>query len=303
MLALVGCTSQAAQGVRFSGEPQPVGLGELGACNESGKASTVDPRAPMVVLVHGCNYSQGRFAALSEVFALHDQQTLCFRYNDRRRIGDVALELNRALGKLAAQLERSELTVLGHSQGGLVARAAVALAHQQPLNTRRGPLRLSLVTVSAPFSGIRAASDCGALWLHITSLGTTLAVCRVVAGAKWRDIHARSQLVQSPGRLATQVDAHLEIRTDERDTCRTIGPDGLCSHSDYVFSLGEQHNERVDADPRVTTDLVAAGHVEIVGDKAMPPLKLLVALQRHGVLNPTPAPKQAALQALLTRLF
>lgn len=70
-----------------------------------------------------------------------------------------------------------------------------------------------------------------------------------------------------------------------------------------MFSLREQHNERVDADARVTPVLVAAGHAEIVGRDDSPLRKLLSLLQRHGVLDATPADRQVALQALLERLF
>jgi hypothetical protein len=193
--------------------------------------------------------------------------------------------------------------VLGHSQGGLVARTAMALQDAQPLLTQRGPLQVSLVTVSAPFNGIEAAADCGSKWLHALTLGTTLAVCRAIAGPKWRDIHPHARLVQQPGQLSELVSSHIEIRTDERNTCRTLRPDGRCAEGDYVFSIREQHNAKVDDDVRVTSDLVAAGHAEIVGKAEAPPHKLLSLLQQHGVLNATPADKQAALQALLERLF
>jgi pimeloyl-ACP methyl ester carboxylesterase len=302
-LALVACTSQPSPGIRFNGSSQLHALGELASCTAPVTAKSIDPAVPTVVLVHGCNASQGRFRALSELFELHGQQTLCFRYDDRRRLGDVARELNGALTSLAARLERSELTVLGHSQGGLVARAAVALADEHPLHTRSGPLELSLVTISTPFNGIEAAADCGAKWLHVVTLGGTLAVCRAIAGAKWRDIHPHAQMVREPGRLFTQVSSHLEIRTDERNTCRVRGADGRCALPDYVFSVTEQRNQRVDDDRRVTPELVAAGHAEIVGKDGAPPHKLLAVLQRRGVLGATPAHKQVALQELLKRLF
>jgi pimeloyl-ACP methyl ester carboxylesterase len=300
--ALAACSSPAAQ-LQLAGSRELRESGELGPCGGPKQAQALDRSAALVVLVHGCNASQGRFAALADLFELHGQQTLCFRYDDRRRVGEVARELRAAISGLAARLERTELTVLGHSQGGLVARTAMALQDAQPLLTQRGPLQVSLVTVSAPFNGIEAAADCGSKWLHALTLGTTLAVCRAIAGPKWRDIHPHARLVQQPGQLSELVSSHIEIRTDERNTCRTLRPDGRCAEGDYVFSIREQQNAKVDDDVRVTSDLVAAGHAEIVGKAEAPPHKLLSLLQQHGVLNATPADKQAALQALLERLF
>jgi pimeloyl-ACP methyl ester carboxylesterase len=303
LISQVGACSRTAAGVGPSGAGDLYAAGQLGPCSPSGHTKPVDPRGALAVLVHGCNASQGRFTALADLFELHGQQTLCFRYDDRRRVGDVARELRGALAELAGQREIADLTVLGHSQGGLVARAALARSQPEPLASRAGPLNISLVTVSAPFHGIEAAADCGARWLHALSLGATLAICRAIAGPKWRDIHPHAELVQHPGQLSGQVGSHIEIRTDERNTCRTVAADGKCVEADYVFSLQEQKNLVVDDDLRVTPDLVAAGHAEIVGREDAPPRKLLSVLQRHGVLGATPADKQAALQALFERLF
>lgn len=276
---------------------------ELTSCGATGPSKRFDPRAPLVVLVHGCNASQGRFSALATLFAWHGQQTLCFRYDDRRRVGEVAQELLSALSRLAPRLEHTDLTVLGHSQGGLVARTALALSAARPIETRRGRLQISLVTVSAPFNGIDAAADCGSRWLHALTFGSTLAICRAIAGPKWRDIHPHAALVEHPAPLPVRVVSHLEIRTDERNTCRSLRPDGGCAQDDYVFSIREQENPRVDHDSRVRRDTVAAGHAEIVGGDNAPPSKLLSVLQRHGVLRATPVDKQGELQALLQRLF
>jgi pimeloyl-ACP methyl ester carboxylesterase len=297
------CAHHAGAGVQFANEPALAAVGELGPCDATQAPKRIDPRADLVVLVHGCNASHARYHALAALFELHDQQTLCFRYDDRRRVGDVARDLRASLAKLAAHLERREITILGHSQGGLMTRVALASADQPPLITRRGPLKVSLVTVSTPFNGIQAAADCGRKWLHALTLGTTYAVCYAIAGSKWRDIHPSAALVMKPAPLGAFVQSHVEIRTDERDTCRRWTHDGRCARSDYVFSVDEQRNPRVDDDRRVTPELLVAGHAEIVGQEDTPPRKLLTALQRHGLLRSTPAHKEPALQALLKRLF
>jgi pimeloyl-ACP methyl ester carboxylesterase len=299
---LAACTS-SLPAAHVGATSEPGASGELTSCGTLHPGKPIDPRAPLVVLVHGCNASQGRFSALADLFELHGQQTLCFRYDDRRRVGEVAEELLSALARLAERRERTDLTVLGHSQGGLVARTALALSAARPLDTLRGHLQMSLVTVSAPFNGIDAAADCGSRWLHAITFGATLAICRAIAGPKWRDIHPHARLVERPEPLAVRVVSHLEVRTDERNTCRARRPDGRCGEDDYVFSIREQENAKVDHDQRVRRDTVAAGHAEIVGGDDAPPRKLLSVLQRHGVLNATPADKQGELQALLERLF
>ena len=62
------------------------------------------PNRPLTILVHGCNASGGRFGALAEVFELHEQQSLCFRYNDRARITTVAQELRSAIDEVSKRM-------------------------------------------------------------------------------------------------------------------------------------------------------------------------------------------------------
>ncbi len=301
---LVACSGVTQREVQIGSAAQLRRFGALGSCQPSGERVVLDPAAPLIVLVHGCNASQGRFRSLSEIFELHGQQTLCFRYDDRRRIHEVGRELASALGQMTHELSSPVFTLLGHSQGGLVARAAAVELARRPLATRNAEAaQLHLVTVSAPFNGIRAAADCGTTWLHVLSLGTTLGVCRAIAGAKWRDIHPRALLVRSPRGLPAQVVSHLEIRTDERNSCRRHSADGRCARTDFVFSVAEQQNLLIERDPRVRAALVRAGHSQIVGTDDAPPRQLLGLLQRYQVLRPTPGDRRIALAALLERLF
>jgi hypothetical protein len=125
----------------------------------------------------------------------------------------------------------------------------------------------------------------------------------MATGSNWSEIHPGSDMVRDPAPLWPGVSAHLTVMTDERDTCRRRGPGGECQESDFVFSLDEQQNEILLDDPRVRSEQIAAGHVEIVGDAGQRPDKLVEALQRHGILAQTPPDKRAALDALLDRLF
>lgn len=72
---------------------------------------------------------------------------------------------------------------------------------------------------------------------------------------------------------------------------------------DEIFSLEEQRNEQVETDPRVKRREVKAGHVEIVGDKRVAPLKLIAILQHEQVINPTPATQIAAFNFRLKQIY
>jgi pimeloyl-ACP methyl ester carboxylesterase len=303
LLLAPACTATPSAPLQF-GTDDSASIAGLGPCSASTQSQAkLDPDKPVTVLVHGCNASGGRFRALAQVFELHDQPTLCFSYDDRTRVTKVAEQLRSALTELERHLHSHAITVLGHSQGGLVARAALSDAARGSSSPHNEALQVRLVTVSSPFAGVRWAKDCGSGWLHAVTLGTTLGICRVIAGAKWKDIHPGAGLVQHPGALEGAVREHVEIVTDERNTCRVKRLDGSCGQDDYVFSIAEQQNPRVDADQRVSSQIIAAGHSEIVGDEAVEPHKLVTILQSRGVLAPTPEEKQSALQALLERLF
>jgi hypothetical protein len=288
--------------IRLAGAPPPVRIDGLGACSfERPSELYLDPRRPVVVLVHGCFASGGRFRSLAEVFALHEQQTICFNYDDRERITKSGARLARALGELGRYIQSRQILVLGHSQGGLVARWALSGASGEPQTD--GGTEYGLVTVSSPFNGIAAASDCGSRLYHALSLGITVGVCHAVTGAKWIEIHPRAALVTAPPALRPAVQDHLTVITDERESCRRAGPDGRCLEDDFVFSLEEQAIERLLFDRRVRTEEVAAGHVEIVGAPGVRPTKLLSILKRHGILEQTPSGRELAFEALLRRLF
>jgi hypothetical protein len=67
--------------------------------------------------------------------------------------------------------------------------------------------------------------------------------------------------------------------------------------------LQEQRNAAIDRDPRARVEEVAAGHIEIVGDQRVAPVKLIAILQRNGILNPTQPQRRADLGLLLKKLY
>jgi hypothetical protein len=299
---LAGCSPVATTAPLDFGNGDTLRFSGLAACSPNQPpVQEIDPDAPLVLLVHGCYSSGGRFRSLADVFELHGQQTLCFNYDDRNSLQESAEQLRVGLRGLQRHMRDKHVTLVGHSQGGLIAR--VALSGPAPLEHGDSLPRYRLVTVSSPFAGIRAASDCGSLAMHVLTLGISAAACQVVTGSDWNEIHPRAELVRNPLRLWPTVTSHLAVVTDERTSCRHYGPTGECEKSDFVFEVTEQSNPRLLEDPRVKTVQIEAGHVEIVGESGIRPDKLVDTLQRHGILAPTPPERRQALLLLLRTLF
>jgi hypothetical protein len=261
----------------------------------------LNSQEPIIVIVHGCFSSAGRFRSLADVFAFHGQQIVCFNYDDRASLTDSSKELITALEKLSAAFPKPDLTVIGHSQGGLVARRA--LIEERSDRIAIDGASFELVTISAPFAGIEAAAHCGSKTLAWLSLGLTKPICRIITGQKYREIHQNSDFIMNPGQLNSFVTEHLRIVTDETDTCRNYNDRGECIEDDFVFSVGEQSQTMIDAYPGTLPVLIKAGHVEIVGDGGTAPEKLISVLQQQGYMRTTPAEDKEALAALLTDLY
>lgn len=274
----------------------------LGPCTDNpDRRLHLNTNSPTVILVHGCFGSAGRFRALSQVFAFHGQQTACFTYNDRDSLMKSSAQLITALQQLSKVMQNRHYTIIGHSQGGLISRKALIEGRKPSLVNDN--LDLRLVTISAPFSGIAAASHCGSPLAKVLSLGLIVPVCYAISGAKWYEITDASEFIRHPGNLLPQVDDYLKVVTDERNVCRRVDDDGYCLKYDDIFSLAEQYYPLIDKDPRVTNVQVQAGHVEIVGDQAVAPVKLIQILQDHGIMKKTDGKQQAGLELLLSLLY
>ncbi|MBX3621328.1 MAG: alpha/beta hydrolase [Rhizobacter sp.] len=310
VVALAGCAGvppiddPALQTLDTASLPPPdvaLQIPGLGPCTDNpDRTLRLNSHEPVHVLVHGCYGSSGRFRGLAQVLAFHGQQTACFTYNDRDSMMRSSAQLVSALDQLAQHTHNRELTVIGHSQGALVARKALVADRQHPLPGRQFDLRL--VTVSGPFGGIASAHACGSPVVRALTLGLIAPMCLIATGDKWSEITDASPFITQPGALEGQVRDYLKIVTDERGTCRRV-EGGRCVESDDIFSLSEQHQALIDGDPRTRLVQVAAGHVEIVGDERIAPLKLIELLQREGVLKPTPPEQRAHFERLLARVY
>jgi pimeloyl-ACP methyl ester carboxylesterase len=308
-VALSGCaTTQRFSALevpdpgRLPSAQRAVSVPGLRPCNDgAGRTLHIDPRQAVNILVHGCKGSTGKFRALAEVLAFHGQQTACFDYDDRDSLMVSSGQLANAVDTLAQHLEAPQITVIGHSMGGLVARKALIADHPIPL--RNTQIDLRLVTVSAPFSGIAAAQLCAVPAVRVATLGLHDFVCWLITGDNWYEITSASDFIRQPGNLSPQVRRHLKVVTDERGTCRRRLDTGRCIESDYIFSLAEQRYPPVTNAPRTTDIEVHAGHVEIVGESGVTPHKLIAVFQREGIVRATPPDRQSAFLDLLVRLY
>ncbi|MGK2927550.1 MAG: esterase/lipase family protein [Lysobacterales bacterium] len=308
-LALVGCVTPQRNAAIAATDPGQLSSAEwavnvpgLRPCNDGAETTLrLDQSQPVNILVHGCNGSTGKFHALAEVLAFHGQQSACFEYDDRDSLMVSSEQLAQAVDTLAQELDTPQLTLIGHSMGGLIARKAFITDRPERMDSKHADLRL--VTVSAPFAGIASARLCAAPFLRKATLFLNDLACWIVSGDKWYEITHASDFIQQPGVLAPQVSRHLKVVTDERGSCRRRDGTGRCLQSDYIFSLAEQRYPLVTESPLTTDVEVVAGHVEIVGESGVTPYKLIAVFQREGILRATPPERQAAFQDLLTQLY
>ena len=272
LLSLGGCaTSEPVDPVNFQIEPGrlppanvTLKIPGLTPCTDNPDHSLhLDATKPVHVLVHGCFGSSGQFRGLAQVLAFQGHQTVCFTYDDRARLARSATELRRAIDLLAAQTQVPQITVVGHSQGALIAHKSLT---ELPIAAPSRYAEMRLVTISGPFDGIAVAKTCGRTSLYPLTLGLLPLSCYALTGAKWADITFSSRFIREPGTLVPQVSSYLKIDTDERGSCRRL-EGSRCLETDEVFSLAEQRNSLLEGDRRARRVEIRAGHVEIVGDR------------------------------------
>jgi hypothetical protein len=208
--------------------------------------------------------------------------------------------LSDAIEQLALRLESPEITIIGHSMGGLIARKAFISERADPIVTQA---KLNLVTVSAPFSGIRSARFSAYPLIRIATLGINDLLSRILIGAKWREITFSSDFITKPGTLVSSVNRYLLIVTDEEGSVKEVDESGNSDGDDFVFSIEEQKLPTVSGGTPATKVVVQAGHVEIVGESGVTPLKLIRVLQDEGFINQTDTARIAQFDDLLAHLY
>jgi hypothetical protein len=274
----------------------------LSSCTSSTDTTIhLNSNEPVTVIVHGCFGSAALFRSLAQVFAFHGQQTVCFNYNDRDSLMQSSTELIKALDMLSTRMNNKKLTVIGHSQGGLISRKALIKDRQDHLSAK--DVSLQLVTISAPYAGIAAADHCGSTTMRWLTLGLIIPICKIISGDKWYEITHPSPFIQHPGTMLNQVSNHLKIVTDETGSCRKYDETGACLKDDFVFSTSEQYFGKVDSSSKIDNIEITAGHAEIVGDYREPPVKLIEVLQKKGIMRRTLPDQKDELSRLLLDLY
>jgi len=276
----------------------------LDCCDDFKQATMwLDPYKEVVILVHGCKSSTGHFSTLKDVFESRGQQAICFSYNYRDSIEDCSAQLLTAINSIIDLVNPPLITVVGHSQGGLVARRALISNRLDSLALEDTITTIRLVTISTPFNGIAASSHCGMPIFHVLSSGITVLICQAVAGSTWSEINPSSDFIIDPGKMSDKVFQHLKINTDEKGTCRNFDINGRCIEDDYVFGLNEQYTNAVDADKRVVNIELAAGHAQVVGKPGQPPFELIHQLEKSKVLREQTFLSSLDDAALLAQLY
>jgi hypothetical protein len=301
-LILVSCSTH--QKVLFKGRDGLTSpLSYLDDCDDyEQQLVQLDPNREVILLVHGCKASSRRFLTLKKVVESRGQQAICFNYDYRARLEESAGKLLKAINQLNILIGPPQLTIIGHSQGGFVARRAL-IVERNDSNLLDDIKSIRLVSISTPFNGITASAHCGLKTLHILSGGMTLLICQGIAGAIWSEVHPRASFINQPGKLVDAVYDHIKIVTDERDTCRNRDPSGTCVESDFVFTLEEQYHPLVDNDHRVTNVVLRAGHALAVGSEGHPPHQLIEVLEKHNLIRQDFAVSESEKRALLVKLY
>ena len=284
--------------------PEPdlkLNIAGLGPCDDNPDRSLqLNSQHPVNVLVHGCYGSAGRFRMLSQVLAFHGQQSVCFSYNDRDSMMLSSRQLADAVEQLGSHFDTPQITILGYSQGGLVARKALVTDRSDPVDA---VAKLRLVTVASPLSGINASRHCANPLLRVITLGLHDAACWIISGDKWYEITPASDFIRQPGALNASVENYLQVSTDETGSCRRLDDEHACIEDDFVFTLEEQALPAVNVGTIATNIEVKAGHIEIVGGNGIEPVKLIQVLQQQGYLHPTDPSRTALFKALLAQLY
>lgn len=230
----------------------------------------LDPRRPVVVWVHGYDPAQGEADPLLRDLERRGHQLVRFRYDWRERMDRSADTLVRAVRALRAEYSLPGLTVVGHSQGGLISRKAMTVGRGLTL---AGDVPIDLWTIASQFAGYGSA--------NFTYLLPKVNIFGVKASH--RDLRSWSPFMRRPGALGPNV-RHVKVETRERGKQRLEG--GRLVDD---CSAPRQNQPQVDSDPRlvhrVTLDL---GHVGVLrDDHGRVPEALHAVLDAH-LRSPTP---------------
>lgn len=209
----------------------------------------LDPRRPVAIWVHGYDPAPGEADPLLRDLQRRGYQVVRFRYDWEQRMDTSADALVRALRALRAEYSLRGLTVVAHSQGGLISRKAMTVGREPTL---AGDVPIDLVTIASQFPGYGAA--------NMTYLLPKVNIFGVKASH--RDLRSWSPFIRHPGALGANV-RHVKVETRERGK-RRLENGRLVDDC----SAPRQPQPEVDADPRLVHKAsLDLGHVGVLRDE------------------------------------
>lgn len=119
LTGLASCGSASIRSVPVDLGDGPIALEGFAPCSDD-PSSEVDltSEEPLVVIVHGCFASGAQFRAMSGLFELNGQRTVCFNYDDRHSLRRTARTLRRGLDTIRRRAPSREIEAL-HEEGVL----------------------------------------------------------------------------------------------------------------------------------------------------------------------------------------
>lgn len=114
-------------------------------------ASFTDPTGRLVVLVHGLGQTERSWTPLTAALADSSSTPVLVRYDSGRSVADNAAELAGLLEEATVSASVEEISLVGYSMGGLVARKALDIGRTSGQGWA-GSVR-HLVTIAAPHLG------------------------------------------------------------------------------------------------------------------------------------------------------
>jgi|GEM_PF-4270988 len=227
------------------------------------QSEPVNPRAPVVILVHGIKPEGDMFHPLASTLFSDGQRPFLFQYDDSKNLEKTADRFVDEVLDLKKRFGISEVRIIAHSMGGLIARRAMVKGRKKSL--AHAGVQIKFMSVATPFRGFSSANPAGNRILKL--LGRPFGM-----KASWGNLGTRAELITNPLHLGSNVE-HFKMETFEK-----------FREQDSVVTCDGQVQTLVDADAKVI-DAIRTGHVEAFRNaENQPSPELLSKLRLYGFM-------------------
>ncbi len=212
----------------------------------------IDPSKPVIVMIHGVNGESSHFDKLE---AEESKSHNVFRFvydkkasalvgpafdgvtegfaSDTDDLEELADKFADAVIKLRDEFGITQVTVVAHSMGGLIARRAMVLGRNKTL--ANSGIEVTFLSVGTPYGGFFFANFNPLFWLSETTYAPGVFYARVASGSTY---------ITAPGSLGSNIHM-VKVELLEK------GDDFAVSPSDQVLNPENQSNPVVDSDPQL----------------------------------------------------